>query len=239
MPQLLSVTTLWQMSAAICRCVRRETSWCIVSVSLEPWPWTGTLSTWYETWLDHNVPLSNWATEQVGTGRELAISGERLVARWRHCLRYNHDMSPYCMVYLDSCDYQTVIATTQSPTPLPSPPFLLEQDFTGLPSTGSPSTCLASGRRRHQDKEARGSSSVLVYSNNLLCLLTTLSTTYSRLVFKKYWSILFLNIFMHSSGNLFQSFTTLWENVHFLISNPEWHFTQARLLLFWKKHIFI
>ena len=34
---------------------------------------------------------------------------------------------------------------------------------------------------------------------------------------------------MHSSGNLFQSFTTLWENVYFLISNLEWHFTKARL----------
>ena len=45
---------------------------------------------------------------------------------------------------------------------------------------------------------------------------------------------MFLNIFtlvalMHSSGNLFQSFTTLWENVHFLVSNLEWHFTKARL----------
>ena len=43
-----------------------------------------------------------------------------------------------------------------------------------------------------------------------------------------------LNIFtlvalMHSSGNLFQSFTTLWENVYFLISNLEWLFTKARL----------
>ena len=34
---------------------------------------------------------------------------------------------------------------------------------------------------------------------------------------------------MHSSGNLFQSFTTLWENVYFLISNLEWLFTKARL----------
>ena len=34
---------------------------------------------------------------------------------------------------------------------------------------------------------------------------------------------------MHSSGNLFQSFTTLCENVYFLISNLEWHFTKARL----------
>ena len=34
---------------------------------------------------------------------------------------------------------------------------------------------------------------------------------------------------MHSSGNLFQSFTTLWGNVYFLISNLEWLFTKARL----------
>ena len=42
------------------------------------------------------------------------------------------------------------------------------------------------GPRWHQDKEAHGLSSALVNSNNLLCLLTPLSPTYSRLVFKKY-----------------------------------------------------
>ena len=100
--------------------------------------------------------------------------------------------------------------------------------------TGLPSTSLAWGGGWHQDKEAHGLSSALVNSNNLLCLLTPLSPTYSRPGFKKYWSILFLNIFTlvaltHSSGNLFQSFTTLWENVYFLISNLEWLFTKARL----------
>ena len=57
----------------------------------------------------------------------------------------------------------------------------IQQDLTGLPSTS-----LAWGRGWHHVREAQGLSSVLVYYNNLLCLLTTLSTTYSRLVFKKY-----------------------------------------------------
>ena len=55
----------------------------------------------------------------------------------------------------------------------------IEQDLTGLPSTS-----LAWGRGWHQDKEAYGLSSALVNSNNLVWLLTPLSTTYSRLVFK-------------------------------------------------------
>ena len=59
--------------------------------------------------------------------------------------------------------------------------LIILQDLTGLPSTS-----LAWGRGWHQDKEAQGLSSVLVYYNNLLCLLTTLSTTYSRLAFNKY-----------------------------------------------------
>ena len=39
---------------------------------------------------------------------------------------------------------------------------------------------LAWGRGWHQDKEAQGLSSVLVHSNNLLCLLSTPSTTYTH-----------------------------------------------------------
>ena len=59
---------------------------------------------------------------------------------------------------------------------------VLINDLKGL--TGLPSTSLAWGRGWHQDKEAYGLSSALVNSNNLLCLLTPLSTTYSRIVFK-------------------------------------------------------
>ena len=47
------------------------------------------------------------------------------------------------------------------------------QDLTGLPSTS-----LAWGGGWHQDKEAHGLSSSLVNSNNLLCLLTPISSTY-------------------------------------------------------------
>ena len=34
---------------------------------------------------------------------------------------------------------------------------------------------------------------------------------------------------MHSSGNLFQLFTTLWENVYFLVSNLEWQVVAGML----------
>ena len=34
---------------------------------------------------------------------------------------------------------------------------------------------------------------------------------------------------MHSSGNLFPPFATLWENVYFIMSNMERHFTKAIL----------
>ena len=46
-----------------------------------------------------------------------------------------------------------------------------------LPCTN---TSLAWGRGWHQDKEVQCLSSVLVYSNNLPCFLSTPSTTYSR-----------------------------------------------------------
>ena len=51
--------------------------------------------------------------------------------------------------------------------------------------TGLPTTSLAWGREWHRDKEAQSLSSVVVYSSNVPCLLSTPSTTYSCLVFKK------------------------------------------------------
>ena len=38
-----------------------------------------------------------------------------------------------------------------------------------------------------------------------------------------------LDASVHSSGNLFLPFTSLWENVYFIMSNMERHFTEAIL----------
>ena len=40
-----------------------------------------------------------------------------------------------------------------------------------------------------------------------------------------------LDASVHSSGNLFLPFTSLWENVYFIMSNMERHFTEATLCL--------
>ena len=71
--------------------------------------------------------------------------------------------------------------------------------------------------------------SVLVYSNNLPRSLSIPSTDYSRLV----WSVisfqpLFTLVAMHYFGNLFRSFITLCEKVHFLILHLQWHLTKAK-----------
>ena len=86
------------------------------------------------------------------------------------------------------------------------------------------STSLSWHRGWQEDKDAHGVSSVLVYSNNLPYLLTTLSTTYTHALSLKNtdlfcsYIIFTLVALTHSSGNLFQSFGNLWENVYFLIS---------------------
>ena len=60
------------------------------------------------------------------------------------------------------------------------------RDNATRPSLAYACVFYSGGPRWHQDKEAHGLSSALVNYNNLLCLLTPLSPTYSRLVFKKY-----------------------------------------------------
>ena len=62
------------------------------------------------------------------------------------------------------------------------------------------------------------------FIHSIYYLLNTHALSLKLLIY----SVLKHNIYAGSFGNIFQSFTTLWENVYFLMSNLEWHIAKAR-----------